>query len=192
VTVEIVLLDYLVGGLVNNVINRGEKIRYVCLRCGECCSSGPNVALTVFDVCRIASYLGKPWRSLAGGYFYVVIADQIPVIVLRGVDDKCVFLRESSGKTYCEIYPARPMRCRLYPFIPIAPRERGKLEVSSNCPGINSGDYIEPPWSLLEEYQGEVFKHYSALFDLIFRLGYEPLKALESLLDKVCIGNSSV
>jgi len=175
---------------VNKIIERHEKTRFVCTRCGLCCSSGPNVALTVYDICRIAKYLNKSWRELAGRYFYVVIADQFPVAVLRGINNKCVFL-ESNGKiTYCTIYPARPVRCRMYPFIPVAPRELNKYEVSSRCPGVGRGDVIDPPWSELEKYSEEVTSHYSELFSLIFVEGYDPLRALEILLDKTCSSNS--
>lgn len=170
----------------NTVVMRGEKTRFSCTRCGLCCSSGPNVVLTVYDVCRIAKYMGVKWRDLVGKYIYAVVADYVPVIVLRGLGDKCVFLKTQSRLTTCSIYPARPMRCRLYPFLPIAPRESNKLEVSSRCPGVKTGNLVEPPWSDLENYLQEVREHYRELYNLIFEQGLEPVRALEHMLDYVC------
>lgn len=170
----------------SSTIQRGEKTKFTCIRCGRCCSSGPNVALTALDVCKIAKYMNTSWRDLAGKYFYVVIADHIPVAVLRGVGDKCVFLRMQHGLATCTIYPARPARCRLYPFIPVSPGEVSKLEISIRCPGIESGEFTEPPWSDLEEYSRQLREHYMKLFNMIFNKNLEPLKALEELLDDAC------
>lgn len=168
------------------ITNKSEKVKFTCLRCGGCCSSGPNVTLTVSDVCRIARYLGVDWRKLTGEYMYVIIADYIPVVVLRGINSKCVFLKYVDNTPTCTIYPARPMRCQLYPFLPIALSENSRLEVSTKCPGVGRGELVEPPWSVLEKYFNEVKQHYKILYEYIFTSGLEPLKALENLLDKFC------
>ncbi|MEM1529761.1 MAG: YkgJ family cysteine cluster protein [Desulfurococcaceae archaeon] len=170
----------------NPIIQRGEKVNFTCIRCGKCCSSGPNVALTVQDVCKIAKYMNTSWRDLAGKHFYAVIADHIPVAVLRGIGDKCIFLKIQGRLATCTIYPARPMRCRLYPFIPVSPGEIGRLEISTKCPGVKSGEPVEPPWSDLEEYSKQVREHYTKLFDMIFNRNLEPLRALEGLLNDIC------
>lgn len=171
----------------NQRISRGDLVKFTCTRCGGCCSSGPNVALTTSDICRIAKYMNTNWRNLAGKYFYVVIADHIPVAILRGIRDKCVFLRYNGNTATCTIYPVRPHRCRLYPFIPISPSEINNMEISSRCPGVGIGDVNEPPWRDLEVYIKEVREHYVKLFEYIFTRKIEPLKALEQLLDDTCI-----
>lgn len=173
------------------VVKKGEKVRYGCLRSGTCCSSGPNVSLTVCDICRIARYLGVGWRDLAGRYIYVVVADYFPIPVLRGVAGKCVFLARERGLPACSIYPARPMRCRLFPFVPVSPSVADKLEVSPICPGVGKGEEADPPWDVLEDYLEEVKFHYSSLFKLIFNEGREPVQALEELLDSVCSGQGA-
>lgn len=170
----------------NPVIKRGEKVNYTCLRSGKCCSSGPNVTLTVYDVCRIARFLNTSWREIAGRYVYVVVADYIPVILLRGINSRCVFLKTINGVPTCTIYPARPMRCRLYPFIPVSPTDKSTLELSTRCPGVGKGPLQDPPWSELEEYLVEVRKHYSTIYNLVFEKGLEPVKALEKALDDIC------
>lgn len=158
----------------------------MCTRCGRCCSTGPNVALTAYDICRIAKYLGVNWRSLRGKYVIAYIADMIPVPALRGLGDKCAFLEIRDGLPTCTIYPVRPMRCRLYPFQPISPSKPDSIQVDTKCLGVGEGDYVEPPWSVLEEYYEELRSHYKALYKLIFEEGYDPLTALEELIDKVC------
>ncbi|MEM1628205.1 MAG: YkgJ family cysteine cluster protein [Desulfurococcaceae archaeon] len=169
------------------IVTRDDRsTRYKCIRCGKCCTSGPNVALTVFDICRIARFLRIDWRALTGRYIYAVIADHIPIPLLRGIGDKCVFLRYNNGKTpVCDIYPARPMRCRLFPFIPVSPTSRDRLEISSICPGIGKGDE-EPPFNDLDIYIYEVSYHYRELFRLIFHENQDPMEALSQLLDSVC------
>lgn len=170
-----------------HIVSRGERIRYKCIRSGTCCSSGPNVALTAFDICRIARFLNTEWRSLVGRYIYAVIADQIPIPVLRGINDRCVFLQASNNLPTCSIYPARPRRCRLFPFIPISPSIKDKMRVSRICPGIGVGEETEPPWSELEKFSEEVTIHYRLLYDYIFNKGYEPINALEAVIDQVCL-----
>lgn len=169
------------------ITTRNEHIvRYRCIRCGRCCTSGPNVALTAFDICRIAGFLKTNWRTLIGRYIYAVIADHVPIPLLRGIGDKCVFLKYEGKTPVCSIYPARPMRCRLFPFIPISPTSRDKLEVSSLCPGIGRGDE-EPPFNVLDDYVKEVTYHYEELFKLIFHEKLDPLEALEKLIEMLCV-----
>jgi Fe-S-cluster containining protein len=166
---------------------RGDKIRYRCQRSGRCCSTGPNVALTAYDICRIAKYMGVDWRELRGKYIIAIIADMLAIPALRGMGDgKCVFLEYVNGIPTCKIYPARPLRCRLYPFIPATPSNPNKIYVDPYCPGVGVGEEVEPPWKLLEEYYEEVRKHYTRMYELVFKEGYEPLEALEKLIDEVC------
>lgn len=168
------------------IVERGDKLPFTCLRCGNCCSSGPNVALTSFDICRIAKYLGVPWRSLIGKYVYAVVADAIPVPLLAGIGGKCVFLKEAKNSTSCSIYPARPMRCRLFPFLPRGPSDVNKLELSSICPGVGVGKPVNPPWEELEKFSKESKLHYEYLFKHIFQEGLNPVDALEKTIDELC------
>ena len=166
---------------------RGDKIRYGCQRSGRCCSSGPNVALTAYDICRIAKYMGVDWRELRGKYIVAIIADLTVIPALRGMGDgKCAFLKWENGKPTCSIYPARPLRCRLYPFIPASPSNPDKIYVDPYCPGVGIGEEVEPPWKLLEHYYEEAKIHYKKMYELVFEQGYEPLQALEKLIDEVC------
>ncbi len=169
------------------ILKRGDRIRFRCRRSGNCCTSGPNVSLTAYDICRIARYLGVDWRSLRGRYIYAVIADMYPVVVLRGIGGQvCMFLEFRDGVPTCTIYPARPMRCRLYPFQPVSPGDPDRIMIDLKCPGVGYGEEVEPPWNLLEKYYRELRSHYDRLRKLIFEDGYQPLEALEKLIDDVC------
>ena len=169
------------------VLRRGEKIRFRCQRSGRCCSTGPNVALTAYDVCRIAKYMGVDWRELRGRYIIAIIADMLAIPVLRGMGDGvCAFLEYRNGIPTCRIYPARPLRCRLYPFQPISPGDPNRVSVDTYCPGVGKGEEVEPPWRLLEYYYREARRHYEAMYKLVFDEGLDPLTALEELIDRVC------
>ncbi|MEM2319165.1 MAG: YkgJ family cysteine cluster protein [Candidatus Bathyarchaeia archaeon] len=164
----------------------GDKVSFECLICGRCCSSGPNVGLTAFDILRIASYLGVGWRELRGKYVVAVIADftAIPVLKDRG-GGVCVFLEILDGKPRCRIYPARPMRCRLYPFIPYSPGDKGTLYLDECCPGTKTNRVVEPPWDVLQNFLSEVGIHYSRVYSLTFGEGLEPLEALERTIEEI-------
>lgn len=167
-------------------IARGEKVKVTCLRCGRCCH-GPNVSLTVFDVCRMARFMRLNWRDLRGRYVKAIIADMIAIPVLQSINNVCVFL-EIDEKPTCTIYPARPMKCRLYPFLIHSPSQVDIICLDECCKGVGEGDPIDPPWSLLEQYCSEIKLHYAKLYQLVFEEGYEPLQALEKLIDEVYEG----
>lgn len=167
----------------------GEKARFKCLRCGQCCSNGPNVGLTAFDISRIAQFLNMEWRELKGKYIVAVIADMTAIPTLRGkADGTCIFLEYRDEKPFCSIYPARPMRCRLYPFIPYSPSNNETVYLDVCCPGLNAETETEPPWDCLKEYNVEVKLHYARLYSLIFQEGYEPLEALEKTIEEHVAG----
>ena len=93
-----------------------------CLRCGKCCTSF-GVCLTSFDLIRIIDHTGldpkdfvqfmpeQPDRErtelaiLIDGEFFLM------VLKWNKKFDCCFY-----GKSGCNIYPARPMLCRTYPF----------------------------------------------------------------------------
>ncbi len=175
----------------HQILHRGDRIRYMCVRCGRCCATGPNVALTIYDICRIARYLGMDWRELRGRYIIAIIADMIPVPVLRGINDNCVFMEIEDGLPKCRIYPVRPMRCRLYPFLPVSPGKTDVIAVDEKCIGIGEGELVEPPWNDLEQYYKELRSHYKRIYELVFDEGYEPLEALEKALDELCSKSSN-
>jgi Fe-S-cluster containining protein len=162
----------------------GDKARFECLRCGRCCI-GPNVGLTAFDIHRILRFLGLGWTRVKGRYVVAVVADMMAIPVLKDKGGRCVFLEFKGEKPTCTIYPARPMRCRLYPFIPYSPSDNRTVYLDKHCSGLNAHTYAEPPWETLKKYCSEAKQHYSKLYKLIFREGCEPLEALEKVIGDV-------
>ncbi|MET1100905.1 MAG: YkgJ family cysteine cluster protein [Pyrodictiaceae archaeon] len=162
------------------------RFRFKCLRCDKCCGTGPNVALTVFDIVRIARFLKIHWNEFLKNYTRVIIADMLPFVSLKG-DEKgrCPFLSyKPNGETLCVIYPARPMRCRLYPIIveSVSPL---RLYLDPKCPGIGEGSEVVIPLNDLKKYIKERREHYRLLYELIFVEGLEPLEALERAIERV-------
>jgi len=107
--------------------------RWVCIRCGRCCSS-LDVPLTYREEERLRKYGDVFRRSKIGVYLKK--------------DDYCIFF---DGK--CEIYVERPEACRRYPFYF---REKGDDEafyrynsekiyvyVDGSCSGVGKGEKVE-------------------------------------------------
>lgn len=159
--------------------------RFRCTRCGGCCSGGPNVSLTVFDVVRMARFLRIEWRGFLRGYVKVIIADVMPHMLLRGDErGRCLFLAEKhDGVKLCVIYPARPMRCRLYPLLVEGLKPR-RLYLDPKSPGVGQGPGRRTPSRLIEQYIWERREHYRRLHRLIVEEGVEPLEALYQALSE--------
>ncbi len=165
-------------------IPRRAVFRFKCIRCDKCCGTGPNIALTVFDVVRMARFLRIHWRAFLKNYVNVVVADIAPFMALRGDSaGKCLFLAyKPSGETLCTIYPARPMRCRLYPVV-VESLNPSHLYLDPECPGLGEGGVVAVPPRLLDQYLWERREHYARLYRLLSQ-GLEPLEALEKLLEE--------
>ena len=162
----------------------GELFRFKCIRCDQCCGTGPNVSLTCFDAVRMARFLDMGWRGFLKLYVNVIVADIYPFMSIRGRGGRCPFLHSSpSGETLCIIYPARPLKCRLYPLVLTAPRPDA-LYLDQHCPGVGRDGERRPPRRLLEHYAWELGEHYQRLSRLLLEEKLEPLEALERLLDQ--------
>ncbi len=166
-------------------ISNAVNIRFKCIRCDFCCGTGPNIALTVFDVVRMARFLRMHWREFVKRYVKVIVADVVPFLSLRGDErGRCLFLYyKPSGETVCTIYPARPMRCRLYPVL-VEELRADVVYVDTACPGVGQGSPLKVPHRLVEQYVWERREHYRRLFRLVVEEGLHPLEALERVLEE--------
>ena len=105
-------------------VTPSTKIRFKCTGCAECCrhvkESVPVNSLDVFyltkylrdtglDICCTDEFLAQ-FATVAllddCGYFMYFLKSV-------GEDDSCIFLNENR----CSVQPAKPMACRLYPFM---------------------------------------------------------------------------
>ncbi len=162
----------------------GGAFRFKCIRCDYCCGTGPNIAITVYDVIRMSRRLGMYWKGFLETFTNVIIADMLPFISLRGNDrGECLFMeRGEEDTTSCRIYDARPMKCRFYP-LHVASPSAGHVYLDTKCPGVDRGVERRVPRRLYDQYVWELRSHYSALYRLVFEEGCEPLDALYRLLD---------
>lgn len=166
-------------------VKPGQPIRFRCTRCGRCCSGGPNVALTVYDVVRMARFLRMHWKQFLRGYVKVIIADLIPHMLLKGDErGRCLFLAtRHDGTTLCVIYPARPMRCRLYPLL-VESLQPKTLYLDPRSPGVGQGPPRPQPERLIRQYIEERRRHYRIIHQLVVEQGLPPLQALYKALEQ--------
>jgi Fe-S-cluster containining protein len=107
-------------------------LRFTCRRSGNCCSRpGGFVRVTDVDVARAAAQLGISERAFRSRYV-AVRGDRL----VDAPGARCPFL-EDGVITRCRIYPARPERCRTWPFWAELRKSPGTLrEAVRLCPGI--------------------------------------------------------
>ncbi len=166
-------------------INLNGSFKFKCIRCDLCCGTGPNVTLTVFDIVRMAEYLNVHWRTFLYEYTKVLVGDMMVFVALRDKGKgECVFMEYENGLTKCRIYPARPMRCRLYPLYLVSP-SANYLHLDTECPGVGKGHEVKVPKKLVERYSFEVKYHYKEIMRLVLDEGLRPLEALEAVLERL-------
>ena len=112
-------------------------IRFECQGSGKCCSSRGEygfVYLTKQDREQMASELNLSLKDFTKKYckaqdkgVYYLKPDNSP---------DCIFLK----KNRCDIYHARPMQCKTWPFWPESMGAKTwKKEIATFCPGIGKG-----------------------------------------------------
>jgi len=116
-------------------------LRFECQRCSACCRHEPGyVFLTKPDLELLTretglgqkEFLEKYCRTVDLGFF-----KRISLIEKPGYD--CIFW----GEKGCEVYNARPVQCRTYPFwITYLEDENDWLELEKSCPGVGKGPVI--------------------------------------------------
>ena len=168
------------------IIRSDTTYRFECIRCDYCCGTGPNVSLTSFDVIRMSRARGVHWSSFLRYYTNVIVADIIPVITLAGYGKgRCPFLRFSEhGDTYCIIYDARPLKCRVYP-LHLVSLDTSELMLDEKCPGVGRGAPRKPPLKLIKQYSRELREHYARLYKYIIVEKEKPLIALYRVIDEL-------
>lgn len=122
--------EFLAGG----EIRTEDKFRFQCQSCGECCIEG-QTAITPPEFARITWFMYRNGMGVQDiGYPIPEETAGLPVLFLlkkpqligKEKRDCCVFLSptfqtnqgklETSGKWVCDIYPVRPVICRLFPI----------------------------------------------------------------------------
>ena len=113
-----------------------DGLRFECTGCGNCCKSRgeySTVYLMEADVDAMAAQLGMSAKTFLESH----CEGDRGWTVLRSSADQCRFL--SSDNT-CEVYEARPMQCRTWPFWEENLKKKTwESSVKACCPGIDQG-----------------------------------------------------
>ncbi|MEM3526062.1 MAG: YkgJ family cysteine cluster protein [Candidatus Jordarchaeaceae archaeon] len=154
-----------------------EKVRFKCVRCGNCCRDETFIiTITHKDVIRLADHLKCNLKDLLSKYisFYQVRKELENRLVFPAIltyrgnaflglrkknNGSCVFLREDN---LCEIYAARPMVCRSFPFT-FSVKDGWlswglMVKAEEICPGLGQGETFskESLESMAKEVIGEL------------------------------------
>jgi Fe-S-cluster containining protein len=159
-------------------LSGAEHLAFVCNGCGECCRKH-RVALTHHDLERLADSLRATPASLvewlppdqvdldAVSASMVILPPGPRLMVLAHAGGACTLLDTDNR---CRAYAARPLDCRLYPFVleRAADRRLTRLSLfdSAGCGELRSGatdrDELtqtdEARWARLSEYQALVLR----------------------------------
>ncbi len=112
-------------------------LRFECQRCGECCRGEPGyVWVRDPEIVAIARMLGLARHEAVARYCRTVFGD---ISLIERPNGDCIFWTPDG----CEIYPARPVQCRTFPFWPEYIRSpKGWARAVARCPGCNQGRLV--------------------------------------------------
>ncbi|MCZ6697100.1 MAG: YkgJ family cysteine cluster protein [Acidobacteria bacterium] len=124
-----------------------KGLRFECTACGRCCTNHDGhdfVFMTEQDLVRAAEKLGLTQEKFLERYTCLTQGER----VLKDRGDRCIFL---SPEGLCNIYDARPLQCRTFPFWPENLNEKTWNEtIARDCPGVGRGEPV--PHTRIEEY----------------------------------------
>ena len=94
------------------------RLRYDCSKCPGYCCSYPRIAVSEFDIERLARHFGISVATARQRFTYHYKTKDVDEQLLRHRKDHifastCRFLDQE--KRRCTIYEARPSVCRIYP-----------------------------------------------------------------------------
>ncbi len=117
----------------------GFPYAFACRRSGNCCAiPGGVVRATAAEIAAMAQHLGL---SEAGFRSRFVQPDG--TTLKDGLGHRCILLQDGA-EPGCTVYPARPRKCREWPFWPEVLQDHSLLElVRRTCPGVT--DLPAPP-----------------------------------------------
>ncbi len=130
---------------IRNFIAKG--LRFECTACGKCCMNHDGhdfVFMTEQDITRAAEKLELTGKEFLRRYARRVGDEHAP----KDRGDRCIFLNPEG---LCEIYDARPLQCRTFPFWPenLNPKTWNET-IASDCPGVGQGRRVSR--AKIEEY----------------------------------------
>ncbi|MDR0910962.1 MAG: YkgJ family cysteine cluster protein [Spirochaetaceae bacterium] len=115
-----------------------EGLRFACKRCSSCCRGEPGfVFLKDDDIAKLAEAVELRPEQFVKVYCRNIGAE-ISLKERRNFD--CIFWKNNENGGGCELYRARPLQCRTFPFWQqILTSKKAWDAYSQHCPGMNSG-----------------------------------------------------
>lgn len=125
-------------------------LAFACQQCGRCCA-GPEegyIWISKDEIARAAEVLGVTAERFKRRYT-MRVGVRYTLIEKRPSND-CIFLtRPPEGPVGCQIYEARPLQCRTWPFwSENLGSARAWQRAAEGCPGMNQGR-----WYSLEQIE---------------------------------------
>ena len=123
----------------------GKGLAFACSGCGRCCS-GPEEGYVWITADEIS--VAAALRAETVGEFKRKYCRRIGLrysLIEQQPSKDCIFLesRQKQGK-YCQIYEARPLQCRTWPFWKDNIRSQRAWDTAADrCPGIDKGLWHE-------------------------------------------------
>ena len=144
-----------------------KEIKFDCTGCSNCCRL-PYVGLSDYEIKKIKKYIQKniDLKKKVGNFLitkphYFMDDQKIPATSLTGyyirkvpckekkigsisIQEKCIFLSDDNK---CCIYPARPLKCKEYPFnhtlrSGVIYKTSGKLEIGIAIDKLPNEEYL--------------------------------------------------
>ncbi len=160
-----------IGGITFHIpkTKDGQYVLFECIPdCGKCCRDPRWLSLTLPDITRLSNHFKmKPEEFLEKKAYWVNGSRGIPIPYLKrqrndtekthGLPMTCRFLKDQKeDHADCDIYEARPLPCRMYPFdvgnkqYPVRHLGYGEGALKQ-CPGFYLSKTIEPIIPFLEQ-----------------------------------------
>lgn len=124
-----------------------DGLKFKCTQCGKCCTGSSGfVWVSESEVAGMAAAL-KMDVSLFKRKFIRVRNQKLALVEKKNGDNfDCVFLKDNK----CQVYMARPVQCRTYPWWPEnLTSEESWMMAAMECEGISDEGNLVP----LEEIQ---------------------------------------
>ncbi|MBL7006993.1 MAG: YkgJ family cysteine cluster protein [Spirochaetia bacterium] len=113
-------------------------LKFSCKECGYCCREEPGyVFLSNNDLQNLQTYFSLSRTALIETYCRVVEMGNFKMLSLKeNMSNDCILLSNNG----CQVYAARPLQCRSYPFWASLMDDRDIwIEEGKSCPGIGQG-----------------------------------------------------
>ena len=130
------------GGLKLSELFYENGLKFECKRCSKCCRFDPGyVFLSYNDLDKLLKYFNLSENKFSEKYCRIVDMGGHKRLSLSEKENyDCIFW--SNGG--CEIYEARPLQCRSYPFWkPLLSDRKSWDDEAVTCPGMNHGRIVE-------------------------------------------------